>query len=203
VPLLTAGSAPHGERAVRPGPRQGLRFSRLEGCWYNPVDGQIYLVDTSAGYDEAKQVGHGEGAVWAFDPANDTCIFASGNPLAGNNPDNLTVSPRGGILLCEDGGGIEDAFGFGERLLGLTPGGETLVFAKNNVVLEPADIQRAGKSREFIEPGDLREREWAGGTFDPTGEVLFVNLQDPGFTFAITGPWQDGPLSLGHEVSAF
>jgi uncharacterized protein len=76
----------------------------------------------------------------------------------------------------------------------LTADGETFVFAKNNVVLEPADIQRAGKSREFIEPGDFREREWAGATFDPKGEVLFVNLQDPGITLAITGPWRDGTL---------
>jgi uncharacterized protein len=189
--------APHGADNTASGPfiqgrdKGGVRFSRLEGCWYNPVDRQMYLVDTSAGRD-----GHGKGAVWAFDPANDilTCIFASGNPLAGNNPDNLTVSPRGGILLCEDGGGIEDKFGFGERLLGLTSAGETFVFAKNNVVLEPADIERAGKSKEFVEPGDFREKEWAGATFDPTGEVLFVNIQDPGITFAITGPWRDGPL---------
>jgi secreted PhoX family phosphatase len=174
----------------------GVRFSRLEGCWHNPVDRQIYLVDTSAGRDEEQQIGHGKGAVWAFDPANDTlsCIFASGNPLAGNNPDNLTVSPRGGVLLCEDGGGVEDEFGFGERLLGLTPAGETFVFAKNNIMLEPDDIQRAGKSKEFIEPGDFRKREWAGATFDPSGEVLFVNIQDPGITFAITGPWRDGTL---------
>src|SRR5918996_3799596 len=174
----------------------GIRFSRLEGCWYNPADRQIYFVDTSAGRDEAQQIGHGKGAVWALDPARDalTCIFASGNPLAGNNPDNLTVSPRGGILLCEDGGGVEDTFGFGDRLLGLTPAGETFIFAKNNIMLEPADIRQAGKSREFIEPGDFREREWAGATFDPSGEILFVNIQDPGITFAITGPWRAGTL---------
>jgi secreted PhoX family phosphatase len=194
--------APHEAGNMASGPfvqgrdKGGIRFSRLEGCWYNPADGQIYFVDTSAGRDEEQQIGHGEGAVWALNPARDvlTCIFASGNPLAGNNPDNLTVSPRGGILLCEDGGGVEDAFGFGDRLLGLTPAGETFIFAKNNVMLEPDDIQQAGKSREFIEPGDFREREWAGATFDPSGEILFVNIQDPGITFAITGPWRDGTL---------
>src|SRR5919106_606860 len=194
--------APHDADNMASGPfvqgrdEGGVRFSRLEGCWYNPVDGQIYVVDTSAGQNEEKQIGDGKGAVWAFDPTHDilTCIFASGNPSAGNNPDNLTVSPRGGILLCEDGGGVEDAFGFGERLLGLTPVGETFIFAKNNIMLEPADIRQAGKSSEFIEPGDFREREWAGASFDPSGEILFVNIQDPGVTFAITGPWQDGTL---------
>ena len=69
------------------------------------------------------QEGYGEGSVWTLDPATDrlTCIFQSENPQAGNNFDNITVSPRGGVLLCEDGGGVEDAFGMGERLMGLTP----------------------------------------------------------------------------------
>jgi len=194
--------APHDAENTASGPfvqgrdKGGLRFSRLEGCWYNAVDGQIYLVDTSAGVDDEGAIGRGEGAVWALDPASDvlTCVFASANPIAGNNPDNITVSPRGGVLLCEDGGGVEDAFGPGERLLGLTPGGETYIFAKNNVQLEPADLGAAGKSTEFIEPGDYRTDEWAGATFDPSGRVLFVNAQTPGITFAITGPWERGLL---------
>lgn len=172
----------------------GARFSRLEGCWYSAADQQIYIVDTSAGLDEEGMIGRGEGAVWAFDPAVDTltCIFVSDNPVAGNNPDNITVSPRGGILLCEDGGGVEDDFGFGERLLGLTQEGETFIFAKNNIELDSTAIRGAGKSQDFIEPGDFRETEWAGATFDPEGQVLFVNIQTPGITFAIKGPWQDG-----------
>ena len=36
---------------------------------------------------------------------------------------------------------------------------------------------------------DLRQTEWAGATFSPDGEWLFVNLQFPGIAFAITGPW--------------
>lgn len=31
--------------------------------------------------------------------------FVSDNQTVGNNPDNVTVSPRGGVLLCEGGGG--------------------------------------------------------------------------------------------------
>ena len=140
------------------------------------------------------------GPVWAFDPANDilTRVFASGNPLAGKNPDSLTVSPRAGVLLCEDGGGVEDAFGFGERLLGLTPAGETFVLAKSNIMLEPDDTRRAGKPSEFIESWDFREQEWAGATFDPGGGgILLVNIQHPGITFANAGPWRDGTLQPG------
>ncbi|MFM1889879.1 MAG: hypothetical protein RLZZ565_636, partial [Planctomycetota bacterium] len=31
--------------------------------------------------------------------------------------------------------------------------------------------------------------EFAGATFSPDGRVLYVNLQRPGLTFAVRGPW--------------
>ncbi len=185
------------------GRNQGaLRMSRLEGIWYAPRERLMYIVDTSSGKDtdtaseDFGAEGFGDGSVWTFAPATDTltCLFQSENPQAGNNFDNITVSPRGGVLLCEDGGGIEDAFGMGERLMGLTPAGESYLFAKNNVQLSPVDIRQAGKSAEFIKEGDYRDTEWAGATFDPSGRWLFVNLQSPGITFAITGPWERGLL---------
>ena len=42
--------------------------------------------------------------------------------------------------------------------------------------------------------GNLRSQEWAGATFGRDGDWLFVNIQTPGVTFAITGPWHRGPL---------
>ncbi|PYE83970.1 PhoX family protein [Pseudoroseicyclus aestuarii] len=198
--------APFEEGNMASGPfKQGrdlgaLRFSRLEGIWYSDTEKLFYIVDTSAGRGEddgePNVIGRGEGAVWTYDPASETlaCIWKSDNPVAGNNPDNITVSPRGGVLLCEDGGGVEDEFGMGERLLGLTPQGETYVFAKNNITLDSERLERAAKNPAFIEAGDHRENEWAGATFDPTGRVLFVNIQTPGITFAITGPWDKGML---------
>ena len=194
--------APHDSDNMASGPFvQGrdkgcLRMSRLEGCWYSAMDRLVYLVDTSSGVDEEGTIGRGEGSVWTLDPASDqlTCIYQSENKAAGNNFDNVTVSPRGGVLLCEDGGGYEDDFGMGERLMGLTPAGETYLFAKNNVMLTRADLNRAGKSMEFIEADDHRDNEWAGATFDPSGRILFVNIQTPGITFAIAGPWERGLL---------
>jgi hypothetical protein len=198
---------PHDAENTASGPfvqgrdKGALRMSRGEGIWYSARDRLIYIVDTSTGMGEDPDTGdviagRGEGSVWSFDPAADrlTCLFQSENPLAGNNFDNITVSPRGGVLLCEDGGGVEDAFGLGERLMGLTPAGETYVFAKNNIQLTAADIAAAGKSAEFVEEGDHRGNEFAGATFDPSGRWLFVNTQTPGITFAITGPWERGLL---------
>ena len=60
-------------------------------------------------------------------------IFVSDRKEVGNNPDNIVVSPRGGILLCEDGVGSVDAFGFGTRLLGVNVQGDSFIFCKNNV----------------------------------------------------------------------
>jgi hypothetical protein len=91
------------------------------------------------------------------------------------NPDNLTVSPRGGILLCEDPD-VSTVY-----LRGLTPEGEVFDFARNL----------------------LNDREFAGACFSPDGRVLFVNLQgdtlpggpgQPSMTFAIWGPWEAGAL---------
>ncbi len=58
-------------------------------------------------------------------------------------------------------------------------------FARNNVVLNG---ERNGLT------GDFRNREFAGATFSPNGRWLFLNIQTPGFTVAITGPWERGIL---------
>ncbi|MEM9226817.1 MAG: alkaline phosphatase PhoX, partial [Verrucomicrobiota bacterium] len=35
----------------------------------------------------------------------------------------------------------------------------------------------------------LNANEFAGACFSPDGSILFVNIQQPGLTIAITGPW--------------
>ena len=92
-----------------------LQFARGEGLWYSA--GKMYIVDTATGVDGANRPGRGKGAVWELDLATMKlkAIFVSDDQLVGNNPDNITVSPRGGIVLCEDGGSSVDAFGTGTR----------------------------------------------------------------------------------------
>jgi uncharacterized protein len=94
-------------------------------------------------------------------------------------PDNLCISPRGSVELCEDGDRV------GQRLQGLTPKGELFPFAENIMQLN-------GEKNGF--KGDLRGLEWAGVCFSPDGKWMFVNLQIPGLTLAITGPWESGPF---------
>jgi secreted PhoX family phosphatase len=155
----------------------GAVFNRLEGAWYG--NGKIYIVSTSGGPA-------GQGQIFEYDPASGAMrvLFASPSAAVLNNPDNICVSPRGGMVLCEDGGGVE-------YLHGLTTEGEIFPFAANNVVVPAGGLP----GRPAIAPGDYRGSEWCGATFEPkNGNWLFVNIQAPGITFAITGPWKQGSL---------
>ena len=148
-------------------------FARLEGCWYGN-DAKIYIVSTSGGI--------GQGQIWEYSPAEETIelLFQSPGADVLNAPDNICVSPRGGLVLCEDGSGEE-------FLHGLTVDGEIFPFAKNSVLLPEAH-------NELVPAGDYRSSEWAGACYSPDGPWLFANIQSPGITFAITGPWKSGAL---------
>jgi uncharacterized protein len=164
------------------------RMARGEGIWWSA--GRLFMVDTAAGLDGSLRPGRGEGAVWELELSSMRlrCLFASGDSLAANNPDNITVSPRGGVLLCEDGGaGSAGA----ARLLGLNGDGESFEFCRNNLVLDANQIASAGKT---VAPGNYLGSEFCGACFDPKGLVLFVNIQTPGISFAIKGPWNSGNL---------
>ncbi|HEX4893454.1 MAG TPA: alkaline phosphatase PhoX [Hyphomicrobiaceae bacterium] len=175
-----------------------LTMSRGEGIWHH--GDSFAIVDTSFGRDSANRDGRGQGAVWIYTPSTAnpergslTLLYAAAAAVAGNNPDNITISPRGGLLTCDDGADVDDGFGPGQRLMGYTPHGEAYIFAKNNVVLSDADIAKMGRTGQFP-PDDYRGDEFAGACFDPKGQTLFVNVFTPGFTAAIRGPWPAGNL---------
>ena len=162
--------------------RQGLEkgaafFQRLEGCWYG--DHSIFFNATSGG-------NAGRGQVWQYKPRGGlhnqlrgdvagtlSLIFESPGTDVLDSPDNITVSPRGGLVLCEDGGGVQ-------FMRGLTQRGEIFDLVQTN--------------------GNLSE--FAGACFSEDGDVLFFNMQgstsalggDAGFTFAMFGPWEEGAL---------
>ena len=147
----------------------GTSFRRPEGCWYE--SGLIYLTDTTGG-------GAGCGQVFAFDPVEQRIrlLFESPDRELLDHPDNVCATPGGGLLLCEDRPRRV------QRMSALTRDGELMQFAVNNVVLQ----DEVNGHR-----GDFRRKEWAGACFSPDGQWLFVNIQGPGISFAITGPWSE------------
>ncbi len=177
---------PHADPAARDGmgvvsqgkEAGGATFRRGEGIWFG--NGSLYFVATTGG-----EAGYGQ--IFELDPGGTGAagagrlrlLFESSGAGELDRPDNVTVSPRGGLVLCED---AKQSRPF---LRGLTLQGALFDFAENAVVL-------AGE-RNGLE-GDFRSREWSGACFSPDGRWLIANVQWPGISFAITGPWERGPL---------
>ncbi len=152
----------------------GARWRRLEGAWWSSQDNAVYFNSTDGGNASA-------GQVWALRPgvggAGDTVTLVYQSPGAGTlfKPDNITISPRGNVFLCEDPDRAQQS-----RLQGLTRDGQLFEFARN---IRPDSDGLAGTSPANTD-------EFAGATFSPDGRHLFVNIQTPGITFAITGPFE-------------
>lgn len=172
----------------------GSKFNRLEGCWESA--GSIFFASTSGGDVKNGDVNadgfrEGYGQIWEYKARGESggqliLLFESPDGDVLDSPDNIVVTPRGGILICEDDsssanvGQNDTSRFFGEdknRLIGLTMQGEAFTFAENI----------------------LNEAELAGACWSDDGEFLFVNIfgedvPDTGGTMAITGPWERGAL---------
>lgn len=145
----------------------GTPIQKAEGIWAGGDD--IWLVSSYGGGPDAEDeedrsaVAHG-GQIWRYSPRRDrlelVVLFAPADDFAG--PDNITVSPYGYAVMCTDS---DDEAQF---VAGITEDGRTFPLAFN----------RASDS------------EFAGACFSPDGDTLFVNVQDPGVTFAVRGPWR-------------
>ncbi|MFC7717078.1 alkaline phosphatase PhoX [Nonomuraea recticatena] len=169
---------PSNEVAIQAVGKQGrdqgaALFSRLEGAVHH--HGVIYFVSTQGGATATGDTppsgfGKGRGQVWAYETWSKRLrlVYESPGSMVLDLPDNITTSPKGALVLCEDGGD-------GNYLRGLTRRGEIFDFAR----LEPV----AGDSGA----------EFAGSTFGPGGRTLYVNIQSgKGLSFAIWGPWHRG-----------
>lgn len=147
-------------------------FSRLEGIDY--FNRRIFFVSTQGGGPPfSPKSGHGDGwgQVWVYDIRSETLtlLFESPSQAVLDMPDNITMTPRRkAVILCEDSSGAN-------YLRGLTQDGQLFDFCLNAY------------------PGATGD-EFAGSTFSPDTQTLFVNLQATGVTFAIWGPWQNGLL---------
>ncbi len=134
------------------------RGRKLEGAWW--ADNGAYVVSSYA-RDESPQ--QHDGQVWFYDPRRRTLtlelLFGVDGVEGSDGPDNITVSPHGGVILAEDGDGSK-------HLVGAAADGTTFRIARN---------ERGG--------------EFAGPVFSRDGSTLFTCTQEPGTLYAITGPW--------------
>ena len=145
------------------------QFVRGEGITV-ATDG-VYFVCTEGGYNRL-------GQIWKYSPSqlegkkNEQStpgyielFYESRSKEEFFMGDNLTVSPWGDLIVCEDNYSVSSS----NRILGIRPDGTVYKLANN-----------PGSSSEF-----------AGACFSPDNSILFVNLQiDPGRTFAIRGDWK-------------
>ncbi|MFJ7154978.1 alkaline phosphatase PhoX [Streptomyces sp. NPDC101118] len=143
------------------------RGRKLEGMWW--ADGGAYFVSSYA-REESPGAAH-DGQVWFYDPKRRTVRLTVLLGVSGayDGPDNITVSPYGGLVLAEDGEGLQ-------HLFGATETGRTYPLARNEFNIGTAE------EPEFS--------EFAGVCFSPDGRTLFACLQSPGILLAITGPWR-------------
>jgi secreted PhoX family phosphatase len=164
---LTDTDAPNDDLRARGFDLGAARFARGEGMWYGR--NSVFLCCTNGGEAMAGQIwryvpapGNAEGTPAEKDsPGHIELFLESSGPGVMENPDNLTVAPWGDLVICEDGSGEQ-------FLVGVTPAGQPYRLARNA----------------------MNGSEFAGSTFSPDGSTLFVNMQRPGFTIAIKGPWQ-------------
>jgi secreted PhoX family phosphatase len=153
-------------------------FSRIEGCVYD--NGVVYFCCTQGGGPPEASFGpigdgfgNGFGQIWAYRIEAEVLqlIYESPGNAALDLPDNVAIrSGRGTLVLCEDGP-------VDNYLRGLNRGGQIFDIALNRLTRNATNAPRFGE-------------EFAGATFSPDGETLFVNIQAAqGITFAIWGPW--------------
>jgi uncharacterized protein len=163
---------------------QVTRGKKFEGVF--GTRSRAYVVNSFAFEDgdlPADAVKH-DGLVWFYDYDHQTITLVTYFPhqdsaetgatprysdMTFDGPDNVTVTPWGTLVLAEDGLGAS-------HVLSSVPGGPTYAIARNQLNIGTA------AEPEFS--------EFTGPTFSPDGRVLFVNIQVPGVTLAITGPWE-------------
>lgn len=142
----------------------GSRFIRLEGCLARE-DG-IWFTSTSGGDAAA-------GQVWRYDPRASSLelMFEVSDRSEMDYPDNIHQGLGDGLVICEDSKIRER-----QKIKWLGRDGRLLTLAENDATVDGVYY---GAS------------EWAGCCVSPDGRWLFANVYRPGFTVAITGPWDD------------
>jgi len=148
-------------------PNDDLRYmGRNKGCATFTRGEGIYFSDDVAYFTATNGGKNKSGQIWKYSHKNDKegyieLFYESKNSNILNMPDNIVVAPNGDIIICEDGRGQD-------RVLGIKKDGTIYTIAINA----------------------LNNAEFAGVTFSPDGNILFINIYKPTYTLAIEGPWK-------------
>ena len=157
--------SPEGDLRQRGFGLGAAKFSRGEGIWYGKDE--LFFACTDGGRNKKGQIFRYTPSKFEGQPEEKNApgtleLFLEPNNVETfQNCDNLTIAPWGDVIICEDKSD--------PRVIGITPKGKTYVIAKNI---------------------GYRGSEFAGPVFSPSGNTLFINIQTPGVTLAITGPWK-------------
>jgi hypothetical protein len=151
-------------------------FARGEGMWFGA--GEVFFACTNGGLSQRGQVfryrpGAAEGTPGeASAPGRLALHVEPDNAQVLESVDNLTIAPWGDLLLCEDNAAPASTVvrqSPQNYVRGVTPEGQLYTFARNRYGAGPSEL--------------------SGACFAPNHPTLFLNIQEPGFTLAITGPW--------------
>ncbi len=151
--------APDADLRLRGFARGAAKFARGEGCAW-----AMDKTYSGAVYFACTTGGTAKkGQIWAYQPTTGTLTLHYESPGAATMDmcDNIIAAPWGHLIICEDAKTVS-------RMHGLRPDGSVYAIAAN----PHPDVG-----------------EFAGACFSPDGATLFVNIQSPGATYAITGPW--------------
>lgn len=177
-------SAPDADLAERGYAKGAAMFARCEGLAFalrNRTHPQSQHAPQRELFFSATTGGNkGLGQIWRYQPSPHEgtsrereapgkldLVYESRNRAYLEACDNLTIAPWGDLIVCEDSySGERDNTNY---LRGLTPQGKIYTLAMS------ANIEKG---------------EFCGACFSPDGTTLFVNIQQPGLTLAITGPWK-------------
>lgn len=137
-------------------------FLRLEGVYFR--QGEVYFTSTSGG-------AAGAGQVWLYRLESESLelVYESPEYMVMDYPDQIT--PLGaGMVLCQDSKRTP-----AQVLYWLSPERELRLLARNNTEIDGTNYRMA---------------EWSGVCTSADGKWLFANIYTPGFSVAITGPWE-------------
>ncbi len=159
--------SPNDDLRLRGNQQGAAIFARGEGMWYD--NNTVYFACTNGGKNKSGQIFKYTPSLYEgtkkenTQPGKITLFAEPNNTKIVEFADNLTVAPWGDLIIAEDGPEIQ-------YLRGITPQGKMYTLARNSLNLV----------------------EFAGPCFSKNHKSLFVNMQSPGITLEITGPWQKG-----------